>query len=193
VAKNQVLPLQNYSYEGQAGLPRLANGRTSITYREGAIGIPESSLPRTFNRSWTVSANLKIRAGAQGVVAAVGGNNSGWSLYLDEMSCPTFVHRLYSLEPLTLKCKAPLAAGQHRIVASLDHGGAKPSTLSLSIDGTLIAQGETERASPALYSIDETFDVGIDRGAPAGFYPKSGRLGFPFSGGSIDDVTVSTP
>ena len=195
-AKNQVLPLQNYSYAGQAGLPKLANGRTSITYREGAVGIPESSLPRTFNRSWTVNANVNLGERATGVIAAVGGNNSGWSLYLDEKSCPTFVHRLYSMEPLTLKCAAPLAAGQHRITASLDHGGsdgAKPSTLKLEIDGATVGQGSVEYASPALYTIDETFDVGMDRGAPAGFYPRGSDLGFPFAGGKIEDVTVSTP
>ncbi|MCB2064268.1 MAG: arylsulfatase, partial [Novosphingobium sp.] len=159
-------------------------------------GIPESSLPRTFNRSWTVNANVNLGERATGVIAAVGGNNSGWSLYLDEKSCPTFVHRLYSMEPLTLKCAAPLAAGQHRITASLDHGGsdgAKPSTLKLEIDGATVGQGSVEYASPALYTIDETFDVGMDRGAPAGFYPRGSDLGFPFAGGKIEDVTVSTP
>lgn len=194
--KNDVLPLQNYSYAEGAKLPNLAKGRTSITYRMGAIGIPESSLPNTFNRSWDVVANVKTDTNAKGVIASVGSREAGWSLYLDENSCPTFSYRRYSAEPLKLACQNPIGAGQHEIKMALDYAGPgrrQPATLRLYVDGKMIAEGNVDSTPPAIYTIDETFDVGIDRGSAAGWYPKNGSLGFPFTGGTIDGVTISAP
>lgn len=192
--KNGVWPMQNYSYAEARKLPNLANGRTSITYHAGAIGIPESSLPNTMNKSWEVVANIQSDGTANGVLAAVGSIDAGWALYLDEDSCPRFVYRLYSVEALSLKCSQPLSLGSHKISMNLEYEGqgrAGPATLKLYADGELIDEAKTERTPPAIYTIDETFDVGIDRGAPVGFYPEHSSLGFPFSGGSIEDVTVS--
>ncbi len=193
--KNQVLPLQNYSYAEGQKLPRLAGNRTSITYRTGAIGIPESSLPDTFNRSWEVTANLSSDGHASGVIATVGSIDAGWSLYLDEKSCPSFVYRQYSVEPLTLKCDQPIGPGRHRLSMALEYKGpgrAQPATLRLFIDGRKVDEGRVDRTPPAIYTIDETFDIGIDRGSPSGLYPTGARLGFPLTSGTIDDVTVAT-
>jgi hypothetical protein len=192
--KNSVLPLQNYSYAEARKLPQLNAGRTSITYHEGAIGVPESSLPMTFNRSWQVVANVKAGAGAKGVIAAVGGASAGWSLYLDESACPTFAYRLVSGETRVLKCKQPLAEGQYRLRMAFDYEGpglAQPVTLKLYVDDALVSEGRIEHSPPAIYTIDETFDVGIDRGSAAGPYPHEHTPGFQFRNGSIADVTIS--
>jgi len=191
---NHVLPLQNYSYAEGQKLPRLAGDRTSITYRAGAIGIPESSLPNTFNRSWEVTAGLQSSGSAKGVIASVGSIDAGWSLYLDDSSCPRFVYRQYSVEPLTLKCREPVGPGMHQIRMALSYEGpgrARPAMLRLYVDGIAVDEGHVERTPPSIYTIDETFDVGIDRGSPAGFYPEGAGLGYPFTSGAIAEVTIS--
>ena len=54
-------------------------------------------------------------------------------------------------------------------------------------DGDVVASSRVERTVPIVFSISgETFDVGIDTGAPVGDYPH----GFAFSGGRIIDVTL---
>ena len=63
--------------------------------------------------------------------------------------------------------------------------------MKLYADGKLIDEGKAERTPPAIYTIDETFDVGIDRGAPVGSYPERANLGFPFIGGIIGEVTIA--
>jgi len=192
--RNNVLPLQNYSYAEAQKLPELSGGRASITYHEGAIGIPESSLPNMFNKSWEVAAGFSSTGKAHGVLASVGSIDAGWSLYLDEMSCPSFVYRQYSVEPLILRCRQPVGPGPHRVTMALAYEGTGrggPATLRLSVDGAVVDEGRVERTPPVIYTIDETFDVGIDRGSPVGNYPDSAGLGFPFTEGSIDGVNVA--
>jgi arylsulfatase len=192
--RNNVLPLRNYSYAEAQKLPQLAGGRTSITYHDGAIGIPESSLPNTFNRSWKVTANFASTGKARGVLASVGSIDAGWSLYLDEKSCPSFAYRQYSVEPLILRCREPVGQGSHSVTMALAYEGtgrAGPAKLMLFVNGAIVDEGRVERTPPAIYTIDETFDVGIDRGSPVGNYPDGAGLGFPFTGGSIVDVNVA--
>ncbi len=43
---------------------------------------------------------------------------------------------------------------------------------------------------PAFFSINETFDVGVDTGSPAGRYPGGAPLGYAISGAKIDGVTI---
>jgi arylsulfatase len=42
----------------------------------------------------------------------------------------------------------------------------------------------------AFYSIDETFDVGIDTGSPAGLYPKDTAPGFAIRNVKINTVKI---
>jgi arylsulfatase len=165
-----------------------------VTYREGAIGIPESALPNTFNRSWSVAAQVSAETGAQGVIAAVGGMSAGWSLYLDPKGCPTFAYRLFSMDQLLLKCDKPLTTGDHAIRLTADYegpGSGGAARLRLIVNDKLVAERRVTRTAKSLYTIDETFDVGIDRGSPVGTYPMDGGIGFPFISGAIEGVTIS--
>ncbi|MXO74315.1 sulfatase-like hydrolase/transferase [Altererythrobacter aerius] len=192
-AANQVLPLQNVDLTRPNGLPSLSAGRTSVTYHMGAVGIPEAALPRVYNRSWSLSATVDVTDASSGVIAAVGGSSAGWSLYLDAERRPVFSYRLFNIQQLALRGDAPLAPGQHDLRMDFDYDGsgyAKGGQLSLSADGTKVAGGRLVASPPAFFTIDETFDVGIDRGSPVGDYPATAALGYPFGGGQIDKVTI---
>ena len=56
----------------------------------------------------------------------------------------------------------------------------------LYVGDRLVGEGRIGRTVPRFFSIDETFDVGIDTGSPAGDYPP----GFPF-GGRIHAVEIT--
>ena len=61
--------------------------------------------------------------------------------------------------------------------------------MTLSVDGQPVAS-DTLPATPPMFSIDETFDVGLDTGSPAGKYPTGVAPGYAFTDGTIDQVTI---
>lgn len=51
----------------------------------------------------------------------------------------------------------------------------------LGIDGRQVAQGKIERTIPIRFSLDETFDVGLDTGTPV-LEDYVGKMPFKFTG-----------
>ncbi|NUT17544.1 MAG: arylsulfatase, partial [Cupriavidus sp.] len=189
--RNQVLPLRNMSPNQAGTLPSLSAGRTSMTFRQGVVGVPESALPKTYNRSWSVSATIDAGERARGVIATLGGHSAGWSLYLDDAGVPVFSYRLFNLKTVTLRGPAPLMAGRHqlRFDFSYDGGGyARGADVQLLVDGKPAGRDRLPASPPGFYTIDETFDVGIDHGSAAGDYPADAMPGYAFSGGRIEQV-----
>ncbi|MBV6416013.1 MAG: hypothetical protein CMLOHMNK_00540 [Steroidobacteraceae bacterium] len=190
--RNQVLPLRGQTLN--AKLPSLTEGRTAFTYFPGTLGIPEKEAPPIFNRSWSVSARVEVPAtGAHGVIAAMGGEPAGWSLYLDAGGRPVFTYRAFAAGAIELTGQGALEAGLHVLTLDFDYDGdgyGKGGTARFSLDGAPLGSGHVPATPPAFFSIDETFDIGIDRGSAAGSYPAASVPGFPFNGGRIEQVDV---
>lgn len=192
-ARNQVLPLRNTTL-GNDKVPSIAAGRTTMTFHEGAVGVPETALPRAMNRSWSVDATIDVAEGAEGVVATLGGRSAGWSLYLDRGGKPTFSYRVFDIEAVTLRAAQPLAPGKHTLRFDFDYAGpgyGKGANLRLAVDGAVVGTGAVKSSPTAFYTIDESFDVGLDHGSPAGAYPAGAAPGFAFRNGRIEQVTFS--
>ena len=58
------------------------------------------------------------------------------------------------------------------------------------MNGGAVATDTVPVTPLAFYSIDETFDLGIDRGSPAGHYPNTAQPGYPIEGADIRSVTI---
>ncbi|MEZ5742488.1 MAG: arylsulfatase [Sphingomonadaceae bacterium] len=193
-ARNDVLPIRSQQFV--SGLPQLGVGRSSVTYPGTTRAVPESALPPMANRSWSISARIEAKPGARGVIGAVGGHSAGWSLWLDAQSHPVFTYRLFDLQKLTLRAPKPLAAGARKVSVDFayDGGGyAKGGEVSLSVDGMAVASGRLHASTTKLFTIDETFDLGLDRGTPVADYPDRSGQGNPLSDGKVHDVTISLP
>ena len=193
-ARNQVLPLRNSVVPVPGRLPSIAGQRTTMTFYEGAIGVPETALPRTYNRSWSLAATAELASASRGVIATLGGRSAGWSLYLDGTGRPTFTYRLFDLATVNLRGPRPLAPGTHALRVDFDYAGrgfGKGGQLRLSVDGKPVAEASLPASPTAFYTIDESFDVGLDHGSPAGFYPPSAAPGYAFRGGAIREVTIT--
>lgn len=186
-ARNDLLPLGK-DVPG-AGLPKLHQDRRHFVYAEGAIGIPESGAPPIPNRSYEIRARIEIpRADTSGVIVTEGGGVAGWALYLDAQRRPVYTYNFFDVERMTIVGAEPLPLGpvSLRYVFDSEGGIGKGGRGRLYVGKRLVGEAKIARTAPRFFSIDETFDVGMDTGSPAGDYPP----GSPFTG-AIRSVEVS--
>lgn len=150
--------------------PTLQGERTEFTYA-GTTRIPEPAAPDFKNKSFTIAAEIDIPSGgASGVLAAIGGRYGGWSLWLDD-SRPRFIST-YSNQPQHKYKTASvqrIPPGHHvvRVRFAYDGGGiGRGGVATLFVDDKQVAEGRVEHTAIARYSLDETFDIGMDLGTP---------------------------
>ena len=81
-----------------------------------------------------------------------------------------------------------LGTSKIKFVFAYDGGGlGKGGTGTLFINDRKVASGRIPKTEPVKFSVDETFDVGEDTGAPVGTYEAP----FPFTG-TLKQVDVDT-
>jgi len=167
--KYQVLPLDDRFYSRALGREGLYPEPEVMTFYEGSVRIQPFSGPPTLNRSWTASADIEIPdGGATGPIVAMGGDSSGWTLYLDN-GVPTFCYNYPGPELTYIRGTDPLPAGRHLVRYEFEKTGTEPmgagGTGRLFVGDQQIADGQILRTCTVGYSMDETFDVGWDKGS----------------------------
>jgi arylsulfatase len=188
--RNSVYPMRDPGSGSQlvAPVPSSLGDLTKMTYTSAHARMPEFSVVNVKNTSWRMTAVIEVSAGARGVIACQGGNMAGWSLYLSEGGVPTFHYNWYRHQHTSVAAPTALTAGRHEIdmLFAYDGGFAAGGDVALSVDGVLVAEGHVPNTVPVIFSMSgETFDVGIDTGAPVGPYPHQ----FEFAG-KIVGVTI---
>ncbi len=168
--RHNVLPLDDRFQERSLARESLASTRSRFTFYSGAVRIPEHVAPNTMNRSWAVEAQVDVpRGGAEGPIVVMGGDTNGWSLYLKEGK-PTFCYNLASVELTYIRAAKPVASGRHVVRYEFEKRGKEPFGAGgmgrIFVDGQKVAEGEIPTTTAFGYSLDETFDIGCDKGAP---------------------------
>jgi arylsulfatase len=169
--------------------PSALSGLTSLTYGPGVSYINESSFINTHNVPFSVTAEVEANTdAANGVIAAMGGGTSGWSLYVKE-GLPTFYYNFFEVAGYRVQSSTRLAKGRNTVrveVTPESAGYGKPATVKLLVDGKEVGAGRVEKTVPAGYGA-EGFDVGKDNISPVSPDYESP---FAFSG-SIRGVTIA--
>ncbi len=173
-----VLPLDDRLQERMTARAELVSGRTRFTFYPGTVRIPEMAAPDTKNRSWAITAQVELPAsGADGPLVVLGGDTAGWSLYL-KSGVPTFCYNFASVEYTYIRGDQPLAPGKHQIRFEFElqpeqkTDTGKPVSYGaggigrLYVDQRQVAEGEIPRTMAFGYSLEETFDIGCDKGSP---------------------------
>jgi arylsulfatase A-like enzyme len=165
-----VLPLDDRFAQRGLGRAGLAADRTQFRFFPGAVRIPEHVAPDTKNRSWSVEAEVDIPPdGASGPIVVMGGDTAGWSLYVKDLK-PAFCHNLAAQQLTYIRGAKPLPAGRHKVRFEFEKTGKEPFGAGgvgrLFVDGQKVGEGAIPRTAAFGYSLDETFDVGCDKGAP---------------------------
>jgi arylsulfatase len=172
-AKYHVLPIDDRVFERMdartVGRPDLMAGRTSLTLAEGMTGMMESVFINVKNRSKTITAEVEVpQGGVNGTILAQGGRFGGWSLYVKN-GIPTYDYNFLGLQRSSIAAAKPLVPGKStiRFEFAYDSGGpGKGGNGTLFVNGDKLAEGRIEHTQAAIFSGDETADVGIDLGTP---------------------------
>ena len=194
-AKYSVLPLDWRAGERlnaeAMGRPSLAGDRKTFTYYLGQVALPGEAAPRILNKSWTLTADIGVpEGGVEGMIVTHGGLEGGYGLYVRD-SKPKFVYNYLSLERYDIASPAPLPKGKVQIKVNLAYGGkpgelGKGATVTMTVNGSKVAEGQLPKTIPQQISIGEGLDVGEDIGSPVDFTYKPP---FQFTG-KIEKVTV---
>jgi arylsulfatase A-like enzyme len=164
--KYNVFPLDNdFLKRVTTPRPNATAGRTVFTYSGEMSGLPEGSAPNTLNKSYSITAEVEIPSGgAEGMLNTLGGRFGGYGLYLVKGK-PVFAYNLLALEHFRWEGKDALAPGKHTVTFDFKYDGGgfgKGGTGVLSVDGTEMASKTIPHTVPFLFTVDETFDVGVD-------------------------------
>ena len=196
-AKYQVLPIDN------SILPRLLTprpsataGKTVFTYVGENVDIPTGNAPNLLNRDYTITAEISVpKAGAEGMIATMGGRFGGYGLYLQKGK-PVFVYNLLNLKRYRFEggvgaedwLGKSLAPGKHTIAFDFKYDGpglGKSGTGVLTVDGKMLSKLKMEHTIPFLMALDESLDIGMDTRTPV---DESYKLPFKFTG-TINKLT----
>ena len=169
-AKYNVLPIDNSKTArlDPAIRPSLTRGRNSFTYREGMVRIPEGTAPDTKNKSWSITAEVDVKADTSGIIVTQGGLFGGWALSLDNGK-PVFHYNFVDVAHYNIAATNAIAPGKQTITMAFTYDGGgigKGGTATILVGGNEVAKGRIERTIPIRVALDEGLDIGEDTGTP---------------------------
>jgi arylsulfatase A-like enzyme len=189
--KYQVFPLDNSILERLlVPRPSATAGRTEFTYSGEMSGLPDGSAPNILGKSYSITAEVEIpQGGAEGMLNTLGGRFGGYGLYLVKGK-PVFTYNLLAVEKFRWEGSDALTPGKHTILFDFKYDGpgmAKGGTGVLSVDGKEVARKTIPHTIPAIMTIDESFDVGVD--TRTGVDDNDYQPPFRFTG-KLDKLTI---
>lgn len=176
-ARYDVLPLDDSTVGRQAGVdnrpPHPMGGRSSITLYPHMDGLNEKAAPKLLNRAFRLTASLEVHGGdspaagsCEGVLLSLGGRFGGMTLYIVD-GVPVFEYNFFGRHHGRAAGSEPLAAGARTVELEFayDGGIAAGADLRLLVDGEQVGQGRIAVTAPAMFSMNETLDIGRSRGS----------------------------
>jgi arylsulfatase A-like enzyme len=164
--KYNVFPLDN------SILPRVLSpkpsataGRSVFTYAGEMSGLADSDAPNIIARSYTITADVEVpQGGAEGMLVTLGGRFGGYGFYMLKGK-PVFDYNMLGLAHFRWEGTQGVAPGKHTIVFDFTYDGpgfGKGGTGVLKVDDKEVANNKILHTVPVLFTLDETFDVGVD-------------------------------
>src|SRR5688572_17225253 len=115
--KYHVLPIDDRLLERSnaelVGRPTVMEGRNSVTYGPGMKGMGPDIFIATPGKSYTITADVDVQTGANGVIVCQGGRFGGFSFFLNGGK-PTFVYNYLGLEKYTVASSQALSPGDRK-------------------------------------------------------------------------------
>jgi arylsulfatase len=161
--------------------------RTSVTYGAGMRGMGVDIFIDLRSKSYTITADVEVKANGNGVIVCQGGRFGGLSLYMKNGK-PAFTYNYLGLESTDVIASQPLKPGKYQIVYDFKYDGGGPGKGgigTITVDGNKVAEKRIERTQPGIFSVDDLADVGVDDGTWVADYGTSSKFN-----GSISKVNI---
>ncbi|PWA08732.1 arylsulfatase [Flavobacterium laiguense] len=180
--KYHVLPLDDRLLErmdaGLMGRPTVMGKRTSVTYGEGMKGMGTDIFIDLKNTSYTITADVEVKANGNGVIVCQGGRFGGLVFYMKNGK-PTFTYNYLGLQSENIMAEKPLAAGKYTLVYNFQYdgvGAGKGGRSTITANGQKIAEGTLSKTQPGVFSVDDLADIGVDEGTPVSDYGPDSKF-----------------
>ena len=179
----QVLPLLATlsSFFGQ--LPPLPE-TTKLEFRGDVQNVLSGMVPRVYNHSYTISADLVVPdGGAEGVIVAEADHLGGFSLFVQDGKL-THTYSMMGVFIFRQQATEPLPTGEVTVRMEFAADAPKPATggqVTLYVNDKAVGGGRMDHTVPMRFSGYAGMDIGRDNG---GVVDRSyaAKAPFPFSG-----------
>jgi arylsulfatase A-like enzyme len=163
---NHVLPLLGGLTSFFGMVPPIPEESTFV-FRGDIQNVPSGMIPRIYNHSYTISADLVIPpGGAEGVIVAEADHLGGFALYVQDGKLKHHYSMLGVLE-YTQAAEASLPEGEVNVEMVFAADAPKPATggeVTLLVNGEPVATGRMEHTVPGRFSGYSGMDIGRDNG-----------------------------
>jgi arylsulfatase len=196
--KFAVLPLDDRRYERVAdpSRPVAAESKPVYVYYPGTSVVHPLAAPQLLGRAHRITAYVVIpEVGAEGVLAASGGEFGGWSLFVQDGRLH-YVHNYLKLHEYEVTSSAELTPGRHELAVSFTPTGASLKPDIFTGDIALFVDGQQVGALAGIkmagqYSAVTGYGLLIGRNTGTPVSP-SYRPPFAFTG-TLDRVAIELP
>jgi arylsulfatase len=167
--KYNVLPLDDRKQERLVAREALGE-RTTYTIYPGTVRVPQSSAPHTKNRSHNITAEVEIPTeGAEGPICAIGGVGSGWSFYIKDQLltyCYNNNGKVYYVRSTKKIPTGKLSTLKFEFEKTGKERFGAGGIGRLYVNNEKVGEAEIPKTVRFIYSLDESFDIGMDTGTP---------------------------
>ncbi len=159
-------------------------GESSFEFRGDVQNVLSGMIPRIYNRSYTISADLVVpETGAEGVIVAEADHLGGFTLYVKDGKL-THTYSMMGVFIYTQVAEEDLPAGEVTVRMEFLADGAKPATggdVTLFVDDRQIGKGRMDYTVPIRFSGYAGMDIGRDNGGVVDRVYEDQKP-FPFTG-----------
>ena len=138
-----------------------------FTYRGRIENVPPGLIPRIYNHSYTISADIVVpEGGVEGVILAAFDHLGGFGLYVLDGKL-THHYSFLGVMEFTQESEAPLPTGDVNVELVFAADAPKPATggeVTLHVNGEQVASGRLEHTVPSRFSFYAGMDIGCDNG-----------------------------
>ena len=163
---NHVLPLLGGLTSFFGMVPPIPE-ESKFVFRGDLQNIPSGMIPKIYNHSYTISADLVVpEGGVEGVIVAEADHLGGFALFVQDGKLKHTYSMLGVLE-YTQAAEQPLPTGEVNVELVFTADAPKPATggeVTLLVNGEPVASGRMEHTVPGRFSGYSGMDIGRDNG-----------------------------
>jgi arylsulfatase len=193
--KYQVLPIDGSALQRMnVERPTIARPRTKFVYYAGGSPIPFSACPKSYNRPWSLTAEVVIPpGGAEGVLLAHGGRTGCYTMFIKDGKL-RFLYNFLNRDKFWLTSNEDVPEGEVELRYEFEpigkpdpaNGKGVPARSQLYINRKLVASVDMPHSVLAMYGT-EGLSCGYDGGSPVAAEAYTDEFRFT---GTIKRVTI---